>query len=97
MKENDIDPKIFELYDAYCHSAMERREFLKRAAAMTVVGAGAGAYAGHELEKNMNKSVSYEIRVRMDDHSIRTFRSPEPDVGVGQRVKVRDGRLVRAG
>lgn len=65
--------------------------------AMTVVGAGAGAYAGHELEKNMNKSVSYEIRVRMDDHSIRTFRTPEPDVGVGQRVKVRDGRLVRAG
>ena len=65
--------------------------------AMTVVGAGAGAYAGHELEKNMNKSSSYEIRVRMDDNSIRTFRTPEPDVGIGQRVKVRDGRLVRAG
>jgi len=65
--------------------------------AMTVVGAGAGAYAGHELEKNMNKSVSYEIRVRMDDNSIRTFRVSEPAVGVGQRVKIRDGRLVRAG
>ena len=34
----DIDPKIFDLYDQYCHSSMERREFLSRAAAMTVVG-----------------------------------------------------------
>jgi len=65
--------------------------------AMTVVGAGAGAYAGHEVEKNMKKSVSYEIRVRMDDNSYRTFHSTQPDVGVGQRVKVRDGQLVNAG
>ena len=34
----DIDPKIYDLYDSYCHSTMERREFLARAAAMTVVG-----------------------------------------------------------
>lgn len=61
--------------------------------AMTVVG----AYAGHEVEKNMNRSVSYEVRVRMDDITYRTFRTPQPDVGVGQRVQVRDGRLVRAG
>jgi len=65
--------------------------------AMTVVGAGAGAYAGHELEKNMKRGVSYEIRVRMDDQSYRTFRSEQPDVGVGQRVTVRDGRLALAG
>ncbi len=65
--------------------------------AMTVVGAGAGAYAGNEIEKNMKRNVSYEIRVRMDDQTIRTFRSGQPDVGVGQRVSVRDGRLVVAG
>ena len=65
--------------------------------AMTVVGAGAGAYAGNELEKSMNKSVSYEIRVRMDDNSYRTFRASQPEIGVGQRVKIRDGQLVRAG
>jgi len=65
--------------------------------AMTVVGAGAGAYAGHEVEKTMKKNVSYEIRVRMDDNSYRSFRSAQPDVGVGQRVKVRDGQLVSAG
>ncbi len=65
--------------------------------AMTVVGAGAGAYAGHEVEKTMKKNVSYEIRVRMDDNSYRSFQSAQPDVGVGQRVKVRDGQLVNAG
>lgn len=65
--------------------------------AMTVVGAGAGAYAGNEVEKNMNKSISYEIRVRMDDNSYRTFHSAQPAVGAGQRVKVRDGQLVSAG
>jgi outer membrane lipoprotein SlyB len=62
-----------------------------------VVGAGAGAYAGHELEKNMKRSVTYEIRVRMNDRSIRTFHSDHPDFGVGQRVTVRDGRLAVAG
>ena len=65
--------------------------------AMTVVGAGAGAYAGNEIEKNMKRNISYEIRVRMDDQTVRTFRSSQPDVGVGQRVSVRDGRLVVAG
>lgn len=38
MTINQVDPKIFDLYDEYCHSSMERREFLKRASEMTVVG-----------------------------------------------------------
>jgi len=37
-----IDPRIYDLYDQYCHSSMERREFLQRAAAMTVVGGVSG-------------------------------------------------------
>ena len=65
--------------------------------AMTVVAAGAGAYAGNEIEKNMKRTISYEIRVRMDDQTVRTFRSSQPEVGVGQRISVRDGRLVVAG
>jgi outer membrane lipoprotein SlyB len=65
--------------------------------AMTVVGAGAGAYAGHEIEKNMKTNVHYEIRVRMDDRSVRTFTAAGADVGVGQRVRIRDGRPVPAG
>lgn len=34
----DIDDRIYALYDAYCHSGMERREFLQRAAALGVAG-----------------------------------------------------------
>ena len=42
----DIDPKLFDLYDEYCHGRMERREFFARAAALTVGGASALAMAG---------------------------------------------------
>ncbi len=66
-------------------------------AAVTVVGTGAGPHAGHEFGKNMNRNVHYEIRVRMDDRSIRTFTAAGADVGVGQRVRIRDGRPVPAG
>ncbi len=40
MEKDKIDPRIYDLYDQYCHSTMERREFLGRAAAMTIVGGG---------------------------------------------------------
>lgn len=33
---------IFDLYDEYCHTGMERREFLSRAAALTLVGGVSG-------------------------------------------------------
>ncbi len=38
MKPEEIDPQVFDLYDEYCHSQMSRREFLERAAALTLVG-----------------------------------------------------------
>ncbi len=41
MSNEPIDPRIYDLYDEYCHSPMTRREFLERAAAITVV-AGSG-------------------------------------------------------
>ena len=39
---DDIDPQIYDLYDEYCHGKMDRREFLNRAAAITVVGGLSG-------------------------------------------------------
>jgi outer membrane lipoprotein SlyB len=66
-------------------------------AAVTMVGAGASAYTGHELERNVKKSLHYEIRVRMDDRSVQTFTAAGAEVGVGQRVRIRDGRPVPAG
>lgn len=40
MEKDKIDSRIYDLYDEYCHSMMERREFLGRAAAMTIIGGG---------------------------------------------------------
>ena len=34
----EIDQRVFDLYDEYCHGRMDRREFLLRAAAVTVGG-----------------------------------------------------------
>lgn len=42
MTDDQIDSKIYELYDEYCHGEMDRREFFNRAAAMTVVGGVSG-------------------------------------------------------
>ncbi|CCQ73766.1 dienelactone hydrolase family protein [Magnetospira sp. QH-2] len=38
MDQQEIDPKIYDLYDEYCHSQMTRREFLSRASAIAVIG-----------------------------------------------------------
>ena len=45
MEQDKIDPRIYDLYDEYCHGTMKRREFLNRAAAITVVGGSALAMA----------------------------------------------------
>ncbi len=42
MDKSQIDSRIYDLYDQYCHTTMERREFLRRAAAITVVGGASG-------------------------------------------------------
>jgi carboxymethylenebutenolidase len=34
----EIDQRVYDLYDEYCHGQIDRREFLRRAAMITVVG-----------------------------------------------------------
>ena len=41
MKKDTIDPKVYDLYDEYCHTQMTRRDFFNKASALAVVG-GAG-------------------------------------------------------
>lgn len=66
--------------------------------AATVVGAGAGAYAGHEIEKNVKKSARYQVRVRMNDGTTRTFHeNAQPALSVGQKVRVTEQGVVAAG
>jgi carboxymethylenebutenolidase len=42
---DDIDPRIYDLYDEYVHGRMDRREFFQAASAVAVVGAGGLAMA----------------------------------------------------
>ncbi len=39
--DQNIDPRVFELYDEYCHGYIDRRTFFSRAAAITVGGVSA--------------------------------------------------------
>ena len=45
MTRDRIDERVFALYDDYCHGRIERRQFLSRAAALTVAGGSALAMA----------------------------------------------------
>ncbi len=45
ITQADIDQRVFDLYDEYCHGGIDRREFLKRAGALGIVGGLAMAQA----------------------------------------------------
>jgi len=61
----------------------------------TVLGAIGGAFAGNEVEKRARTSTQYELTVRMDDGSLRTFHSASPyPWRSGDPVRVVDGSVV---
>lgn len=60
----------------------------------TVVGAVGGAVAGNEIEKRTKTTKSYEITVRLDDGSSRTFQEPNmPSWRPGDQVKINNGSI----
>ena len=60
----------------------------------TVAGAVGGAVVGNQVEGNMKATTSYEIRVRLDDGTLRTFKqSSQPQWRSGDRVRIVKGRL----
>lgn len=63
--------------------------------AMTVIGAGGGAYAGHQAEKSMKKKAEWRVGVKMEGGDMKTFTyGSEPALQQGDKVKVRNGKLV---
>jgi outer membrane lipoprotein SlyB len=60
--------------------------------AMTVLGAIGGGVAGHEIEKRARAETVYQVRVRMDDGSVRSFQRPQP-LNVGTPVTVQGQSL----
>ncbi len=63
--------------------------------AMTVVGAIGGGLAGHEVEKRARGETVYQVRIRLDDGSIRTIEQPTAPK-VGARVEVHGNTLKAA-
>jgi outer membrane lipoprotein SlyB len=60
----------------------------------TAAGAIGGAVVGNQVEGNMKATTSYEIRVRLDSGTVRTFRQNNPPAWrSGDRVRVVKGRL----
>ena len=60
----------------------------------TVVGAAGGAVAGHMIEKKAKEGKTWEIGVRFDDGSSRTFMVDAiPAWSTGSRVKLVNGAL----
>ena len=64
--------------------------------AMTVIGAVGGGFAGNEIEKRSKSTTEYEVRVRMDDGSLRTFTSStQPTPGTPVTVDDKGFRVVQ--
>ncbi|PWF41921.1 glycine zipper 2TM domain-containing protein [Massilia glaciei] len=60
----------------------------------TVAGVVGGAMIGNQVEGNMKATTRYEIRVRLDDGSSRTFnQDAAPAWGDGDRVRIVDGAI----
>jgi outer membrane lipoprotein SlyB len=60
----------------------------------TVVGAVGGAVAGHHIEKHARSGKTWELNVRFDDGSSRSFHQDmHPSWNTGQRVRLVNGAL----
>ncbi len=64
----------------------------------TVLGAVGGAYAGNHIEKSVRESKRYDVVVRFEDGSTRTFSSDTPPAWHGgDRVRLQSGVLTAGG
>ncbi|WP_206951892.1 outer membrane lipoprotein [Trinickia acidisoli] len=63
-------------------------------AAMTVLGAVGGGFAGNSVEKHLRSNTEYQVRVRMENGHLRyfTYREPPP-FQHGERVHIERGTL----
>ena len=58
----------------------------------TIAGAAGGAYVGNTVEKNRNTKGYWQVTIKMDGGTTRTFRyTNQPSVHEGERVKLVDG------
>ena len=60
--------------------------------AATVLGAVGGGYVGHKVEQRARTTTVYQMRVRMDDGSVRNFTRAQP-LAEGTAVRVQGKSL----
>ena len=59
-------------------------------------GAANSAYTGHEIEKNVNQTVTHQVKVRMDNGTYRVvLQQDQPIFHVGEKVKIVKGTVVQ--
>ncbi len=82
----DIDQRVYDLYDEYCHGQIDRREYLKRAAALTALGIPALAMATSLLPQYAQaQTISFtDPRIKA---SYVTYPSPGGNGADGQAMR----------
>lgn len=64
----------------------------------TVLGAVGGAYAGNHIEKSAKEARRYDVTVRFEDGSTRSFSADTPPAWrSGDRVRLQNGMLISGG
>jgi carboxymethylenebutenolidase len=76
LTQTDIDQRVFDLYDEYCHGRIDRREFLHRASLITVGGVSALAMAQSLLPRYAQAQT-----VSFTDQRIKASYVPYPSPG----------------
>ena len=75
-KTSDFPPEVLELYDGYVHGALDRREFLDRAAKFAV-----GGFTAAAMLESLKPNFAWAQQVAKDDPRIRaeyqTYPSPQ--------------------
>jgi len=75
MSKDNIDDRIYDLYDEYCHGYIDRRQFFERAAAVTVSGVTALAMA-EALLPNYAEAQEVSFTDERIKANYVTYRSP---------------------
>jgi carboxymethylenebutenolidase len=89
LTQGEIDQRVFELYDEYCHGHIDRREFLQRASVLTVGGVSALAMAEALLPRYAQAQT-----ISFTDQRIKGRYVTYPSPGGGSSV-TRRGYLVQ--
>ena len=75
-----IDQRVYDLYDEYCHGKIDRREFLSRASVMTIAGVSALAAAESLLPRYVQAQTISFTDARIKAQYI-TYASPDGNSG----------------